>query len=162
MVRGSNSTDQCSHQRPRFSHLNNMGKTNNQEIFSPQHPIAQKNLKKFMVIFHMNIHLREFFQIFLSNRAVEKKFPNFFPPCYVRACRWSNWTLSSYGIFFIIFLETTSDGRAKKKMNLVNKECPNNYVSPCTFLLPQCGFNSSKKKTLNSGSFGRIFNVNTL
>ena len=36
--------------------------------------IASKNLKKFIVIFHMNIHLHEFFQIFLNNRVLWRKF----------------------------------------------------------------------------------------
>ena len=84
-----------------------------------------KNLKKFMVIFHINIHLHEFFQIFLSNRVLWRK--SFlivcFSPCYLNgknevsgaSTSRSNWTLSPYGIFFIIFLEKTSNRRMKKK-----------------------------------------------
>ena len=87
--------------------------------------IASKNLKKFMVIFHMNIHLHEFFQIFLSNRVPWRK--SFlilcFSPCYLNrkivvsgaSTSRSNWTLSLFGIFFIIFLKMTSNGWTKKK-----------------------------------------------
>ena len=79
-----------------------------------------------MVIFHINIHLHEFFQIFLSDRVLWKK--SFlivcFSPCYLNgknevfgaSTSLSNWTLSPCGIFFIIFLKTTSNGRTKKKL----------------------------------------------
>ena len=81
--------------------------------------IASKNLKKYMVIFHMNIHLHEFFQIFLSNRVLWRKILLIvcFSPCYLNGqngvsgastIRY-NWTLSPYAIIFIIFfLYTTS------------------------------------------------------
>ena len=83
--------------------------------------IASKNLKKFMVISHMDIHLHEFFQIFLSNRVLWRKIFLIvcFSPCYLNgknevsgaSTSRYNWILSPYGIFFIIFLETTSNGR---------------------------------------------------
>ena len=83
--------------------------------------IASKNLKKFMMIFRMNIHFHEFFQIFLRNRVLWRK--SFLIVCFSRcflngknevsgsSTRRSNWTLSPYGIFFIIFFETTSNGK---------------------------------------------------
>ena len=66
-----------------------------------------------------------FFTIFLINRVLWRKIFLIvcFSPCYLdgknkvsgeQNCR-SNWTLSPCGIFFIIVLGTTSNGRTKKK-----------------------------------------------
>ena len=79
-----------------------------------------------MVIFRTNIHLHEFFQIFLSNRVLWRRIFLIvrFSLCYLNgknevsgaSTTRSNWTLSPYGVFFIIFLEITSNGRTKKKL----------------------------------------------
>ena len=113
----------------------------------------------------MNIHLHEFFQIFMSNRVLSIK--SFlivrFSPCYLKgknelsgaSTRRFNWTLSTYGIFFIIFFEMTSNGRTTKKWILEIRNAlihrhteiaPFTVVSIGTF----CSFHFLLRKNVNT------------
>ena len=78
--------------------------------------IASKNLKKFVVIYYEKMYFYAYFHIFLSSRALKRKnfLINDFSPYYLNGklrpfgggSNLLNWTLSPYGIFFIIFFET--------------------------------------------------------
>ena len=115
----------------KISHLKYMGKKGVTECLKTPSELLQKNLKKFMVIFYMNIHLHEFFQIFLSNRVLWRK--SFLIVCLspyylngkneVSGASTSrpNWTLSPWNIFYNFF-GNDFQREKEKKMNLGNKE----------------------------------------
>ena len=97
--------------------------------------IASKNLKKFTVIFHMNIYLHEFFQIFLSNRVLWRKIFVIvcFSPFYLngknevtRSRGYQPFQLDPLTIWniFYYFFGNDFQRENEKKTNLGNKERP--------------------------------------
>ena len=110
----------------KISRLKYMGKKGVSECLKTPSELLQKIWKNSWWFFILTYISMNFFQIFLSDRVLWRK--SFlivcFSPCYLNgknevlsaSTSLSNWTLSPYGIFFIIFLETTSNGRTKKKL----------------------------------------------
>ena len=95
-----------------------MGKKGDTENLKSSLRIAPKNVKKIRgdLLCKDVPPCNAYFHIFLSSRGLKRKnfLINDFSPCYLNGkyrpfggggSNRSNWTLSPYGIFFIIFLE---------------------------------------------------------
>ena len=101
----------------KFYHLKYMGKKVDTNNLKSSLRIAPKNLKKFVVIYYEKMYLHAYFHIFLSSRVLKRKIFLIidFSPCYFNGelrplgggrLNRSNWTLSPWGLCFIIFFKT--------------------------------------------------------